>query len=107
MSRIQAIQSEVQRWLPILQAEATVKEVIVFGSVALDQVKEWSDVDLCIIQDTELRFYDRIAWWLRKLRPEVGVDLIVYTPDEVMELKSRSGFYTNEIEQKGKILYAA
>ena len=92
----------------LIADEPTVRRVILFGSsCGQESVRNWSDIDLCIVQDTELRFYDRLAWWLKRLSPEVGIDLVVYTPKEIEEMRARNGFYRREIEAKGKELYAA
>lgn len=107
MGRREDIQSEVRRWLSIIKSEPSVQRVILFGSNAGGEtINDWSDVDLCIVQKTSQRFYDRIAWWFRKLQPTVGLDLLVYTPEEIIQMKSQKGFYSLEIERKGKTLYA-
>lgn len=63
--------------------------VIVFGSLARDEVRPASDLDLAVIWDTRLPYGDRLAAMARILRPREGVDLVVLTPDELAE---RAGF---------------
>ena len=93
--------------LALIVGQPGVRRVILFGSAAQDRMDEHSDLDLCIVQDTALRFYDRLAWWLRRLRPRVGLDLVVYTPGEMDQLATREGFVRTEIEQRGREIYAA
>ena len=109
MTRSEQINEELKRLLAIIVAEPEVRRVIVFGSVTDDRgrIHEWSDIDLCIVEDTDLRFYDRLAAWIKKLQPRVGLDLVVYTPSEVEEMREKSHFFTQEIESKGRELYAA
>jgi uncharacterized protein len=108
MDRQQEIKNELERMVRLISEEPSVRRVILFGSNASGEaVGEWSDIDLCIVQESNLRFYDRLAWWLRKLRPAIGIDLVVYTPVEIEQLRAQGGFYTDEIEAKGKDLYAA
>lgn len=108
MTRQEEINLELNRMVRLIAEEPTVRRVILFGSNASGGPSaEWSDIDLCIIQETDLRFYDRLAWWIKKLRPGIGIDLVVYTPGEVEEMRSKGGFYTHEIEAKGRELYAA
>lgn len=109
MTRYQQINDELKRLLAIIVAEPNVRRVIVFGSATgeRDQIHQWSDIDLCIVEDTDLRFYDRLAAWIKKLQPRIGLDLVVYTPSEVQDMREKSDFFTKEIESKGKELYAA
>jgi len=109
MTRHEQISAELHRMLAIITAEPNVRRVIVFGSASNDsrQIHDWSDIDLCIVEDTELRFYDRLAAWIKRLQPRVGLDLVVYTPSEVEEMREQGDFFTREIEGKGRELYAA
>ena len=109
MNRHEQISDELHRLLAIIAAEPNVRRVIVFGSAIGDrrEIHEWSDIDMCIIEDTELRFYDRLAAWIKRLQPRVGLDLVVYTPSEVEEMRKQGNFFTWEIESKGRELYVA
>jgi uncharacterized protein len=60
-----------------------------------------------IVRDTHLRFLDRSAELISTLQPRVGVDFLVYTPDEWERLAKDNLFIRNEIAEKGKELYAA
>lgn len=62
---------------------------------------------MCIVQNTDLRFYDRLAQWIDRIEPQVGLDLIVYTPEEFSELPRRNHFVGKQIVQMGKQIYAA
>ena len=79
-----------------------------FGSaVRPGEIHDESDIDLCIVQTTDLRFYDRLAQWIDRIEPQIGLDLIVYTPGEFEELCRRNHFVSKHIEHKGKEIYAA
>jgi len=108
MRREEQLTTELNRVLSLVAKDQSVKKVILFGSsVDLSNVSDWSDIDICLIQETNLRFLDRVASWIDKIEPEVGMDLVVYTPDEFEKLKTSSAFVTKEIVEKGKELYAA
>jgi predicted nucleotidyltransferase len=79
-----------------------------FGS-AVDamQVHEESDIDLCIVQKTSLRFYDRLAKWIARIQPKIGLDLVVYTPEEFAEMSQSNHFVRSEIAEKGREIYHA
>jgi hypothetical protein len=68
-------------------------------------VEEWSDLDLVIIKDTQAPFLDRTRQILALLRPRVGVDILVYTPQEFQQLSQERPFVRQEIIQKGQVIY--
>jgi predicted nucleotidyltransferase len=97
--------SELQRWLPLLIDSFTPERIILFGSLNRGQVTEWSDIDLVIVQDTTLPFLKRIQQVLRLLHPKVGLDILVYTPEEYANLVQERRFVRDEIAAKGRVLY--
>ena len=102
------VQSELKRILSLVGDESTVERVYLFGS-ATDAVRlhDESDIDLCIVQRTKLPFYDRLAEWIDRIQPEVGLDLVVYTPEEFEEMQRTNHFVRSEITEKGKEIYHA
>lgn len=104
-SRRAILDSELQRYLLLLQQQYHPEKVILFGSTASGQTGEWSDLDLVIIKQTDRRFLDRTKDVMRLLRPKVGVDILVYTPVEFEQLCQERPFFQNEIVAKGKVLY--
>ena len=108
MERQHKLQCELKRFLPILINQFKALKIIVFGSLAAgNEVSEWSDLDIVVVRDTPLRFLDRIAELIQALQPQVGVDFLVYTPDEWNRLIKENLFIRQEIFEKGKELYAA
>jgi predicted nucleotidyltransferase len=96
---------ELNRWLPLLIAHEQPDKIILFGSYHTGRLNEWSDLDLVIIKKTRLPFLDRTRQILQLLKPEVGVDVLVYTPEEFEHLTRERAFVRNEILNKGKVLY--
>jgi predicted nucleotidyltransferase len=80
--------------------------VILYGSLARGAAREGSDIDLCIIKRTRKRRVDR-AFELRKLiGVQKAMDVTVYTPKEVDQLRlRRPPFFVHEVERGGKVLY--
>jgi predicted nucleotidyltransferase len=99
------LQAELDRWLALLLEHASPEKVILFGSLAQDEVEAWSDIDLVVIRPTEDRFLDRTKEMLRLLKPRVGLDVLVYTPKEFDQLCRKRAFFRQEILQKGRVLY--
>ncbi|MCS6950911.1 MAG: nucleotidyltransferase domain-containing protein [Armatimonadota bacterium] len=99
------LEAELQRWVQLLIEHENPQRILLFGSLATGNIEEWSDVDLVIIQETNLRFLDRTREMLRLLNPRVSVDILVYTPEEFERLLQERPFVRHEIWEKGKVLY--
>ena len=104
--------SEVNRITRCLADQYHATRIILFGSLAAelrkpgDWVHQWSDIDLAVVADTPARFSDRIGDVLRLVRPRVGLNVLVYTPEE-FERAERDGdfFMRDEILARGRQLY--
>ena len=67
--------------------------VYVFGSVAAGTADEHSDIDVILVRDTALPFFDRVRE-IMDLRLEFGAaDLLIYTPAELEEMLAEEGRY--------------
>ena len=104
--RRRLLQRELKRWLPLLIDNLQPEKILLFGSMAGKRLSEWSDIDLVIIHHTNLPFYRRIKQALQLIHPKVGVDLLIYTPDEFAKLSRERRFFRDEIIEGGKVLYA-
>ena len=100
-----SLERELARWLPLLIAHEQPDKIILFGSYCTGQIKEWSDLDLVIIRETQAPFLDRTRQVLALLKPRVGVDVLVYTPDEFERLSRERAFVRQEIVGKGRVIY--
>jgi len=87
--------------------EVSPQRIIMFGSRARGQAAEDSDIDLFVIQDSQMlnrqvrRRIERLLWGR-----EFGVDLIVRTPPEVeRNMADGNPFYTRHIFGEGRVLY--
>lgn len=109
--RLELLQSELRRFVEVASGEFGAERVIVFGSVArameegAEAVGEWSDLDLVVVAETEKPFYERIKHLRKLVRPEVGADVLVYTPSEWEQMKSKRSFVKNEMLKKGKVVF--
>jgi predicted nucleotidyltransferase len=99
------LEGELARWLPLLIAHERPEKIILFGSYPAGQINEWSDLDLVMVKNTSAPFLDRIRQVLALLQPQVGVDLLVYTPQEYSQLVRERAFVREEIAAKGKVIY--
>ena len=55
-------------------------------------VGEWSDIDLVVVEETSLPFFQRLHQARKLLRPQVAMDVIVYTPDEFENMRKDRPF---------------
>lgn len=99
------LQRELQRMLDVLVRAYRPEKVLLFGSLARGEVSSWSDLDLIVVKKTPKRFLDRIDEVLRLIDPKVGVDLLVYTPEEFARLCAERPFVRDEVLRRGKVLY--
>jgi len=99
------LEGELHRWVGLLRRRYHPDRIILFGSLAQGRVWDWSDVDLVVVKQTALPFLDRVDEVLRLLQPRVGLDVLVYTPEEFERLSRERPFFREEILAKGKTLY--
>lgn len=95
--RRQRLDAELARWASLFPAIPGVRKVVVFGSLAQGRVGPTSDVDLLIVQETSLPFFQRLDAVSRILEPEVAADILVYTPPELEALQASSSFVRHAV----------
>ena len=103
--RAQQLTSELDRFVQVVVESMSPERIILFGSFANGPIHEWSDLDLVVVAETDLPFYKRLKQVYMQVRPTVGMDVIVYTPDEWESLKASRIFVREEIAEKGKVVY--
>ena len=104
--RKELLQKELKRITEIIIKEYLPDKIILFGSLANGKVHEWSDIDLAIIKETKMRFIKRMQKVGLMTSPKLGVDFIVYTPEEFENMvKDDNYFIKDEIMRKGRVLY--
>jgi uncharacterized protein len=92
--------------LRILVSEYAPERIILFGSLANETVREWSDLDVVIIKETAKPFLQRMREVALLCRPSVGVDFLVYTPREFAQMiADKNPFLLEEVLRKGKVVY--
>jgi predicted nucleotidyltransferase len=89
----------------MLTEQGSPEKVILFGALANGAVHEWSDIDLVVVERTQLPFFQRIKRLCKLLKPRVGMDIMVYTPEEFDRLCAERPFFKEEIIGKGEVVY--
>jgi predicted nucleotidyltransferase len=104
-ARREMLERELDRWLPLLIAHEQPVKIILFGSYCAGEIGEWSDLDMVIVKETDAPFLDRTRQVLALLRPRVGLDVLVYTPEEFEHMSRERAFLRDEIIAKGQVIY--
>lgn len=106
-NRLELLESELDRLIKVVAGEFGAERIILFGSMAgtRHRVNEWTDLDLIVVAETELPFHRRAGEILKSARPEVGVDVFVYTPLEWERMKAESPFIREDVLEKGRVVY--
>ena len=102
--RRRQLDAELQRIILALP-RLGVRRAILFGSLARGDVGAQSDLDLILVVETRERFLERCASFYRALEPAVGMDILVYTPDEFEAM--RDGRFLRQALADGKVVYEA
>lgn len=102
-ARSHLLRAELRRIVACLAREAWVRQVILFGSAANGPLHEWSDLDLVIIGNTAAPFIDRALALSHLVKPQVGTQFLVYTPEELRSVRDRP-FIRDEILARGKVV---
>ena len=104
-SKIPTLEDIREVLTPALE-ESTALRAIVFGSHARGEAREFSDLDLVIVADSERGFVSRFkdfqavqdAW-------DWSMDLIVYTPAEYERMRAQGRYFIELLETEGVVIY--
>jgi uncharacterized protein len=81
------------------------EKVILFGSYARGNPRPESDVDLLVVMETPLKETHQVLEIRKDLNPLFGLDLIVYTPQNLAQRLDWGDSFLQEIINHGKVLY--
>ena len=83
-----------------------VDKIILFGSSNTENLEKRQNLGLIVVQETDKTFVERLDEWYEFLRPGKAIDLLVYTPEELEDLKSWNNFVKTALTE-GKVLFDA
>ena len=84
------------------------EKIILFGSLAKDQIKQGTDIDLFIIKsDVPELGVDRIRQLDALIKYRLATDFIVYKPQELEQRLKLGDPFVKTILKEGKVLYDA
>jgi predicted nucleotidyltransferase len=81
------------------------RRIYLFGSCARGEADDDSDVDLVVIRDTELPFFDRLRQAATCSEPDWPVDILVYTPAEFETMLQQGNAFAELVVDEGVLLH--
>jgi predicted nucleotidyltransferase len=81
------------------------QRIHLFGSWARGEADEDSDVDLVVIQETRLPFFDRMRRAAACVEPDWPADILVYTSAEFEAMRERGNALAALVLEEGVLLY--
>lgn len=99
-------ESQIQQVAVQLGNAADALQVILFGSYARGEATDRSDVDLMVVAESDLPRHKRAVNLYKHFRPyPFGMDIVVYTPQEVEDGKKSALSFVSTVLREGKKLY--
>ncbi len=102
--RRRQLEAELERIVRALPGLG-VRRALLFGSLARGDVRRQSDLDLILIVDPGEPFVERCSRFYQALIPSVGMDLLVYTPEEFEAMRERP--FLRRALREAKVIYEA
>jgi predicted nucleotidyltransferase len=100
--------SDIENAIGEVAIEIGAEKAILFGSFARGTQDSRSDVDVVFIQNTKIRFLDRLDKPLGLLYKKIkgrGIDVLVYTPSEFEKMIENENKFIARIVNEGKVIY--
>jgi uncharacterized protein len=83
------------------------ESITLFGSYAYGEPGPESDVDLLVVMETQLSGARQAVQILQSIQYRFGLDLIVYTPQNLATRLAWGDPFLKEIAGQGKVLYGS
>lgn len=103
--RQKTLHEELNRIVKVIRYAYDPEKIVLFGSLVSETIHEWSDIDLLVVKKTDKRPVERTMELTQLIRPRVGIDLFIYTPDEMDLLLSERYSFLLNILTTGKTVY--
>jgi predicted nucleotidyltransferase len=82
------------------------ERIYLFGSWSRNEEDELSDLDIVVIKRTKKPFFNRLRETARLIPLGLeGADILVYTPEEFIQMKREGNAFAEMIMEEGIIIY--
>ena len=95
---------EVEKIKAYLITHYPVEKIILFGSLARGVITPQSDIDLCLIMNTNHK-RKLLAKLYLNIPSDFSVDLMIYTPEEWKNNLEDSASFASKLIKEGKIIH--
>jgi uncharacterized protein len=100
--------SEQIKWIcERIAREFNPEKIIIFGSYAYGTPGPFSDLDLLVVMPYEGSSLQQAARIITRVNPEIGVDVIVRSPEQIRERLALHDGFMREILERGMVAYEA
>ncbi len=82
-----------------------VEKIILFGSSARGDADEFSDIDIVVVKNTDKPFVKRLRDTALLCKLDEPIDILVYTPQEIEQMKKAENFFIEKVLTEGRVLY--
>jgi predicted nucleotidyltransferase len=96
---------EIQQLSERIVREFHPERIILFGSYAYGSPTNDSDVDILVILPFDGKPIHKALEMVKKIKPNIPLDLLVRTPQEIETRIANSDVFLSEIILKGRKLY--
>jgi predicted nucleotidyltransferase len=96
------LEKELHRLVDQMKALGAVK-VILFGSLAREQISLFSDIDLLVLFDSELSARNLTRWVYQNVDAKEAVDILAYGRRSFESVRERPFF--RHVLREGKVLF--
>jgi len=98
---------DIQRVSDRIAREFGPERIVLFGSHAQGTAGADSDIDLLVVMPFQGNGARMAAAIVERVQPEIPVELLVRTPEQVEQRLAWNDFFLQEVIDKGVTLYAA
>lgn len=81
------------------------QKIVLFGSTAKGSADKYSDIDIMVIKKTDKPFVKRLREVALLCKLDEPVDILVYSPEEIEEMKREENFFIETVFSEGRVLY--
>src|SRR4051794_2219723 len=96
---------EIQQLSECIVREFHPESIILFGSYAYGTPTNDSDVDILVILPFDGKPIHKALEIIKKIKPNIPLDLLVRTPEDIKERIANKDVFMSEIVMKGRRLY--
>lgn len=99
------VAEQIEQYCQELVSKLDPQMVVLFGSLATDDINEGSDVDIMVVADFRVGFLDRIKLLLDLNHSGLPIEPIGYTMQELTRMKEAQNPFVSQVLGTGKVLY--